>query len=144
MKLDKALQDYTVVVAELITSKSYLANSDGATTWYKFKIIDPLSERYANYCNTCPDVPEVPEDLSPVNYNEFVLPTSGGTVNVDGVEVTVDSGSEPVFENGKKYLLVLSLWPSRVARNGCGSVRGFQVDENERLEAVDKASPMQN
>jgi hypothetical protein len=143
MTLDKALSDYTVVVAEMMTSKSYPFESRGVRTWYKFKIKEALSEKYANPCSTCPEIPDVPEDLSPVNYDEFVFPTSGGTVNVDGVDVTVDPGSEPVFESGKKYLLVVSLAPSRVALMGAGPSGIFQVNEDDRLEAADKASPMQ-
>jgi len=142
VKLDTAFQNYSVVVAEVVTSKSYPVNNDGVTTWYKFRVLDQLSEKFANYCHTCPE-PEVPEDLSSINVDEFLLPTAGGTINVDGVEVTVDRGSEPVFESGKKYLLILSLAVSRVASLPARSAGIFRVDENEKLEAFDKSSPIQ-
>jgi hypothetical protein len=144
MKLEEALRDYSVVVAEVIANKSYPINSDGVRTWYKFKIIDPLSEKYAHYCHTCPEIPEAPEDLSPINSDEFLLAIGGGTVNVDGVEVTVNNRSLPAFESGKRYVLVVSLTPSRVALLGAGPSGVFRVDENERLEAVDNGNrPMQ-
>lgn len=142
MKLDTALQDLSVLVAEVVTSKSYPFHSSGVTTWYKFRILEPLTEKFEKYCPTCP-VPDVPEDFSPINTDEFLLPTSGGTINVDGVDVTVDRGSEPVFESGQRYLLVLRLRQSRVAALGAGSAGIFRVEENEKLEAFDKASPIQ-
>lgn len=142
VKLDTAFQDYSVVVAEVVTSKSYPVNFDGVTTWYKFRLLDQLSQKSATYCHTCP-VPEVPEDMSFINVDEFLLPTAGGTINIDDVEVTVDRGSEPVFESGKKYLLILSLTGSRVASLPARSAGIFRVHENEQLEAFDKASPIQ-
>src|SRR5258705_132686 len=143
MKLEEALRDYSVVVAEVVASKSYVIGTDSVKTWYKFKIKDSLSEKIAGYCPTCPDVPEAPEEFSTLNFDEFLLRTSGGTVNVDGIEVTVTSAL-PTFESGKRYLLVVSITPSRVARLCAGPSGIFRVDENERLEAVDKANrPMQ-
>ena len=139
MTLEETLRDHGVVVAEVIVSKSYPFNSRGVRTWYKFRIVDPLSEKYAAYCNTCPEVPEAPEDLLPINSDELLLPASGGTVNVEGVALTMTGDLS--FDSGKKYLLFVSLAQSRVALAIPSGV--FGVDENERLEAVYKAGPMQ-
>lgn len=138
MKVDEALRDYSVVVAEVIESKSYAFDSYGIRTWYKFRITEALSERNSTYCPTCPEVPEAPQDLAPINSDEFLLATGGGTVNVDGVEVTVKDRSLPVFESGKKYLLVISLTPSRVALLGAGPAGVFRVSDDEKLEAVNQ------
>lgn len=144
MKLEEATRDYSVVVGQVIENKSYPFDSDGVRTWYRFKIIDLLSEKYGDYCHTCPEAPEVPADFSPVSPNEILVATAGGTVNADGVELTMNNRSLPPFENGKKYLLVISITPSRVALLGAGPAGIFRVDENERLEAVDKGNrPMQ-
>jgi hypothetical protein len=144
MKVDEALRDYSVVVAEVIASKSYAFNSDGIRTWYKFRITDALSERNMEYCPTCPEIPEAPQDLSPINSDEFLLATGGGTVNIDGVEVTVNDRSLPAFESGKKYVLVISMTSSRVALLGAGPSGVFRVADDEKLEAINKLNyPMQ-
>jgi hypothetical protein len=144
MKVDGALRDYTVVVAEVITSKSYVFDSYGIGTWYKFRITDALSERNPEYCPTCPEAPEAPKDFTPINSDEFLLATGGGTVNIDGVEVTVNDRSLPVFESGNKYLLVISLTPSGVALLGAGPAGVFQVADDDKLEAVNKLNyPLQ-
>jgi hypothetical protein len=72
MKVDEALRDYSVVVAEVIASKSYAFDSYGIGTWYKFRITDSLSERTPKYCPTCPEVPEAPQDLPPINSDEIL------------------------------------------------------------------------
>lgn len=138
MSLDEALRDHSVVVAEVVARKSYVFDSYGIRTWYRFRITDALSQRIAKYCPTCPEVGEAPQDLLPINSDEFLLATGGGTVNIDGVEVTVDSQSLPTFESGKRYLLFVSLTPSGVARLGAGPAGIFRVADNEKLEAVDK------
>lgn len=144
LKVDEALRGYSVVVAEVITSKSYAFDIYSIETWYKFRIADALSERNAQYCPTCPEVGEVPQDFLPINSDEFVLATDGGTLNIDGVQVTVNDRSLPVFEAGKKYLLVISLTPTRVAILGTGPVGVFLVSDDGKLEAVNKLNyPLQ-
>src|SRR6266550_2932872 len=53
MKVDEALRDYSVVVAEVIAGKSYAFDSYSIGTWYRFRITDALSQGYAEYCRTC-------------------------------------------------------------------------------------------
>lgn len=137
-KIDEALRDYSVVVAELIESKSYAVDSHGIGTWHKFRIIDALSERTPKYCPTCPEVAEAPQDFSVINRDEFLLATGGGTVDIDGVEVTEQDRLLPVFESGKKYLLVISLTPTRVAVLGAGPAGVFRLADDEKLEAVNE------
>lgn len=144
MKVEEALRDYSVVVAEVIAGKSYAFDSYSIGTWYKFRITDALSQRSAAYCPTCPEIPEAPQDLSPINSDEFVLATGGGTVNIDGIDVTVNDRSLPVFESGKKYLLVISLKPTRVAVLGAGPSGVFRVTDDGRLDAINERNyPMQ-
>jgi hypothetical protein len=144
MKVEEALRDYSVVVAEVIASKSYALDSYSIGTWYKFRITDALTQRNAAYCPTCPEIPEAPQDLSPVNSDEFLLATGGGTANIDGIDVTVNDRSLPVLENGKKYLLVISLTPTRVAVLGAGPSGVFRVSDDGRLDAINARNyPMQ-
>jgi hypothetical protein len=140
MTLDEAVKGFSVVVGDMIESKSYSINSDAIRTWYRFKITDPISEKYADFCPTCPEPAKISEDFSHPGPDEIVLTTGGGVLNVDGVELTMINHTLPQFENGKKYLLVVSIFPSRVARLGAGPAGILRVDENERLEAIDKGS----
>jgi hypothetical protein len=140
MTLDEAVRDYSVVVADLIESKSYSINSNGIRTWYRFKITDPISEKHAAFCPACPEPPEIPEDFPHPGPDEIVTATGGGVLNVDGVELTMINHTLPQFENGKKYLLVVRIAPSRVALLGAGPAGVLRVDETERLEAIDKGS----
>ena len=140
MTLDEAVRDYSVVVGELIESKGYSSNSYGIRTWYRFKITDPISEKHADFCPACPEPPEIPEDFSHPGPDEIVLATGGGVLNVDGVELTMINNPLLKFENGKKYVLVVSIAPSRVDLLGAGPAGVLRVDENERLEAIDKGS----
>jgi hypothetical protein len=145
LTLDEAVKGFSVVVGDMIESKSYSINADGIRTWYRFKITDPISEKYADLCPTCPEPATIPEDFSHPGSDEIVLTTGGGVLNVDGVELTMINYSMPQFENGKKYLLVVSIFPSRVARLGAGPAGVLRVDENDRLEAIDDKGnwPMQ-
>ena len=137
-KLDEALQNYSVVVSEMIASKSSVFDAYGIQTWYKFRITDTLSRRDAENCPTCPDVPEPPKEFIPISADEFLLATGGGTVDIDGVEVTVNHRSLPEFESGKKYLLVISLTRTGVALLGAGPAGVFQVADDDKLEAVNR------
>lgn len=137
MKLDEASRLYSIVVAEVIRSKSYVFDSYSIGTWYKFRITDALSERAPKYCPACGDAPEAPQEFTPINSDEFLLTTCGGTVDIDGVEVTTRDRLLPLFENGKKYLLVISLEPTRIAFLGAGSSGVFRAD-GDKLEAMNK------
>jgi hypothetical protein len=144
MTFDEALKDYSVVVAEVVGMKSQPHGSRSIETWYRFQMIDPLSEKLTKYCNTCPGPPEIPEDMPSIGSDEFFVVDAGGALNINGVEITQISHSIPPFEIGKKYLLVVSLTPSRVAMFGAGPAGIFQVAENEKLEAVnDDNYPLQ-
>lgn len=136
MDFDEAIRDYSGIVGEPVASKSYIVNSEDVITWYKFRILETLSYKKYVYCHTCADIPDVPGEMSPVSPNEFLLTISGGTVIVDGVEVTMENYSIPAFESGKKYLFFVSLTPSRVAVLGAGPSGIFRVNEDDTLEPV--------
>src|SRR5882672_9988635 len=100
MGLDEALQNYSALIAEPIESKTYIGDSlDDIRTAYKFRIVETLSQKNAVFCNTCPQVNDVSGKLPPAHYDEFLLELSGGTVTVDGVEVTMTTGEIPKFED---------------------------------------------
>jgi hypothetical protein len=139
MSLDEALQSYSAVIAEPIESKSYISDSsDEIRTAYKFRIIETLSQKNAVNCSSCPQVTDVSAKLQPALYNEFLLELSGGTVVVDGVEVTMASSGIPKFEDDKKYLMFISLTPGGMARLAGGPSGLFRVMSDDSLEALGK------
>jgi hypothetical protein len=135
--LDQALKNYSVVIAESIEKKSYITDSlDEIGTAYKFRVLETLSQRNAVFCNTCPQVNDVSGKLPPAHYDEFLLESSGGTVAVDGVEVTMPSGGMPKFEKGERYLMFISFTPGGMATLIGGPSGLFRINSDESLEAM--------
>src|SRR6266850_8497911 len=135
--LDEALQNYSMVIGEPLESKSYITDSaDEIGTAYKFRVLEILSQRNAVFCNGCPQVNDVSAKLQPALYNEFLLELSGGTVTVDGVEVTMVSSGMPKFEDGKRYLLFASISPGGMARLAAGPSGLFRITSDESLEPM--------
>jgi hypothetical protein len=135
--LDEALQNYSVVIGEPLESKSYITDSaDEIGTAYKFRVLEILSQRNAVFCNGCPQVNDVSGKLPPAHYDEFLLELSGGTVTVDGVEVTMPSSGMPKFEDGQRYLMFISFTPGGMATLIGGPSGLFRITSDESLEAT--------
>jgi len=111
-ELDQLLLKYSVVVAEPTQVIGYIF-SDGTSekidTWYKFKIIARYSQAppVLSYVSW-----EVPSELYPITSDEFVMGRPGGTVTIDGVEITQNDEGVPAFRKSQRYLLLVSLNPS--------------------------------
>ena len=115
---EEAFSGSTVVVAHLVFKQSTYTNND-IRTWHKFAIDETLSEAKYLPCPECvPSSP--PETLLPLSRGEFLLPKSGGSVNIDGVEVQQFVEDYPEFELNQKYVLLITLYPSGVARTVAG------------------------
>jgi hypothetical protein len=137
MGLDEALQNYNVVIAEPIERKSFITDSsDEIRTACKFRILETLSQRNAVFCNTCPALNDVSDKLRPALYNEFLLELSGGTVTVDGVEVTMVSDATLKIEDGQRYLMFISFTPGGMASITGGPSGIFRITSDESLEAM--------
>ncbi|HXI23669.1 MAG TPA: hypothetical protein VNG71_07325 [Pyrinomonadaceae bacterium] len=137
MGLDEALQNYSVVIAELVESKSYISESaDEIATAYKLRIVESLSQRNAVSCNGCSPVKDVSDKLQPAQYNEFMLNLSGGSVTVDGVEVSMISDRTLKIEDGQRYLMFISFTPGGMARLIGGPSGLFRITHDESLEAM--------
>lgn len=137
--LDAALQNYSAVVAEPVESKSYIEDSNNIRTAYKFRILEIVSQRDAVFCNTCPSLNDVSAKLQPALQNEFILELSGGTLTVDGVEVTMINTGIPKFENGKSYLMFISFTPGGMARLAAGPSGVFRITSGDSLEPMGNA-----
>ncbi|MDQ3918232.1 MAG: hypothetical protein M3348_07125 [Acidobacteriota bacterium] len=117
-ELNGSLPEYAVFVAEMVAEKSYLASrlqpggespSELIKSWYKFKVLDAISEGRPHPSFA---VRELPTELLPVAADEVLVPAEGGTVVIDGVEVTQHEESVARFRRNRKYLLLLSVEPA--------------------------------
>jgi hypothetical protein len=101
--LDEVLSRYDLVVASPVEQRGYLNKDDGVESWYRFKILDTISRAASP-----PTLPfDPPAEFSPVADDEVLIPKSGGTVQVEGVEVTLEEHGFPAFSLSEKYLLFL-------------------------------------
>ncbi len=140
MDLDDALRAYSVVVATPIESKSEIQNSDDIWTWYKFRILELITRKNSIYCDTCPPVPNPPAAMSADTPEEFLIVTSGGTVMLDGVAMTIENREIPPFEQGKKYVLLISFEPSGVASLGTGPSSVFRLTDDGSMASVNNSN----
>jgi hypothetical protein len=138
MDFGTALKTYSLVIAEPIENRSYVVNTDDIHTWYKFRLVETISARPSGSCITCAPVPEIPAEAQPLRTDEFVVIASGGTVNIDGVDVTLENNALPPFISGQKYLLFVSFMPSRVTKVAGGPAAAFRIKDRDDLEAVDR------
>jgi hypothetical protein len=127
----------SAVIAEPIASKSYLYNPYSIGTWYKFRIIEPLLLRPPKHCDSCPPMSAPPQELSSLLSNELLLGVDGGSLSVEGVEITQTSGCIPPFEKGEKYLLFVSFLPGGIARLAAGPAGIFKLTDQDSLKGVD-------
>jgi hypothetical protein len=138
--IDDVLQKYSALVAEVVESNTYLSDTDVISTAYKFRIIESIKHRNAAFCNTCPPVKDVSDKVHPAFSNEFILQVYGGTLTVDGVEVTmVDTGGLK-FKGGEKYLLLVSFTPGGMATLAAGPSGVFRVGDNDSLEPISRST----
>lgn len=134
-ELNQYLLEYTIVIAELIEVKGYIhADKYGGSiySWCKLKIIGMLSQAppRPSYVSR-----QVPDELLPVNDDEFVMIRSGGTVTVDGVEITINDQDVPAFRKSQRYLLLLSLDPStKIAELALGPQSMLPINSDNTLD----------
>jgi len=134
---EEAFSSSTVVVAHLVSKQSTYRNND-IRTWNKFAIDETLSEAKDLPCPGCV-LPSPPATLLPLSPGEFLLPKTGGAVNIDGVEVQQFVEDYPEFELNQKYVLLLLLYPSGVARTFGGPVGVFKVLANDKLAPISES-----
>jgi hypothetical protein len=105
--LQEALQRDTVILADVVDKKT-LAYRDDLRTWYRFKIVDTLSEKPVPKYPTYSWFPDPPEEMKPLGEDEFVMVETNGQMEIDGVRVTQLSNSV-LYSVGSTYLIFLQL-----------------------------------
>lgn len=134
---EEAFSSSTVVVAHLVSKQStYLA--DDITTWNKFAIDETLSEGKDVPCRDCVP-PSAPQTLLPLSPGEFLLPKTGGTVNIDGVEVQQSVADYPEYELNQKYVLLINVYSSGIPQTIGGPVGVFKVLPNDKLVPISES-----
>ena len=132
-EMDKTLSSYSLVLAEPIGQIGYLGNSNTINSWYKFTLVDLITQ--------APPRPsfarrELPRELLPVKNDQFLVPIPGGAITLDDVEVTQRDQNFPPFDQSKRYLLLVSFDPStRVAELALGSQSVLIVNGDNSLDA---------
>ncbi|HKO98762.1 MAG TPA: hypothetical protein VJU86_17315 [Pyrinomonadaceae bacterium] len=120
----------TLMLARVKDKKTFAGTYD-LTTWYKFQIVDALSEK------PLPKIPgyesphPAPQEMQPIRDDEFVIPETNGQLEIDGV--TVKQYSNGVnYKVGDTYLIFLNLSPAtRVAfRSGTDPLGVFLVHKD--------------
>lgn len=143
--LDDALAHYTTLIAEPIAQVSRMdQEGKGIETWYKFRVIEFLSQPKDGECRTCVAAKVVPTELQPVEPNELLLPRNIGTITSEGITVTVKDENFPTFEPKKKYFLfVLFDAATRVAALDLGPAGVHVVEADGQMSPISsKASKL--
>jgi hypothetical protein len=138
---DEATSDHSVVVAQAIEKRSLLITPNLISTWYKFRITDTLSKKKIAplKCKDC-SLPTPPPEMLPLNRDEILVPKVGGTVIVDGVEVTMVDANSPEYTMAQDYVLLLADRNAEVANVRAGALGAFTVKADGTLEPIDKKS----
>ena len=135
--LEDAIPRCTVVLAELVGSVTAYSRYEIAT-WRKYKIIERLSSQPRAYVLPLPD--NIPKSLLPVGRDEFLLVEAGGTVSIDGVEVTMRNPQLAERPPNRPHLLFLLFQSPNFAVSNFGSSGLFWLDESNRIRAEDNST----
>ncbi len=108
--LSDAIEDYGLVVGELVTQESvWYDPPDKIYTWYKFRVTETLKQKPYVPCVTCTFTPTPPASLLPLQSNEILVPLLGGSALIDSVVIETNIEDFGGLVEGQKYLLFLNL-----------------------------------
>jgi hypothetical protein len=137
--LNDALRYYQMILAVPIEKQSLPYGDRNVITWYKFKIVEKLSHKELKPCDCMPADLVAPQEMFPLSANEILVPRAGGSVMVDGVEVTEDDLQFPQFALSTRYLLFLQTDDSgQIGLLGMGPTGVFVEQEDDRLEPLSR------
>ena len=134
--LDEAMANYSIVVAKPIEAISIQTDPRNIMTYYKFRVLESLSEKH--FRKTA--VPEnLPSGLSSLKNDEIYVLEGGGSVIIDGVKVTQKGEYE--YSPSERYLLFISKNSSQtLAIVSAGKYGIFRVKPNDSLESIVEGS----
>jgi hypothetical protein len=132
-----AAADYSVLIAQPVGKTSYVWNNQNQVigTWYRFKIIETLSQKPYITCDICPPSPDPP--LGILNADEIFVPKMGGTVVINGITINSIDPDFPEYSLNQNYLLFLDVDATKkVDVLSAGPIAAFAVDANGNLTPV--------
>lgn len=134
-ELRQRLPEYTVVTAELVGRKSYLQGDGSIRSWYKFRVVDTLSQ-VPPLPFLAPTTDTVHEELIPLRENEFVINRPGGRLTIDGMEIVQREHYIPDFGASQRYLLLLSFdAPRKIGEIILGSQSILPINPDSTVNA---------
>ena len=137
--LDDALSYYQMILAVPVEKQSLPFGDRDVITWYKFKIIESLSHKELKPCQCMPADLVAPQEMLPLSADEILVPRGGGSVMVDGVEITEDEFEFPQFALSTRYLLFLRTDDSgQIGLLGMGPIGVFVEQGDDRLEPLSR------
>ena len=142
--LEDASSLYTTLVVQPVQQKTVVLNDSSLITWHKFKVIEFISYPSRN-CSNCVSSLIAPQEMLPLQADELLVPTYGGTLEVDGVQLesrAADFGEHPSRFN--KYLVFLSLDPGKgIGRLSLGPQGVFLVNSSDQTQPISESmSPL--
>ena len=138
--LDEALANHSVAIAQPVEKRTYV-EKHGLRTWYKFKVLEVLSQKPLPSHSTWSSYAEAPADLLPLSEDEMLMQGGDGSARIDGVTITQRTNS-PDYSLAEKYLLFLEFDSSRRLATVPWSdeVGIFTVDGEGSVKATDGGS----
>lgn len=136
--LEDALSLFTVVVAQPVEKRSYIADGESLVTWNKLKVLEVISRPAKSNCPDCLAGLAAPPDMLPLKAGEILIPTNGGSVVVDGVElVSQDRDLGRHLLLAQKYLLFLSMDESKgTGKLELGQYSVFTIGPDGTIQSI--------
>jgi hypothetical protein len=135
--LDDAVAHYSALLVEPIEQTTAVLNDSHIITWNKLKVIELLSYPREG-CLQCAGGLSAPKEMLPLDASEILVPTSGGTLVVDGVQLeSRDKDFAEPFSLSKTYLVFLSLdSTSGIGRLSLGPYGMFAVNVPDEIVPI--------
>jgi hypothetical protein len=131
--LDQILSKYTIIVAELISQRSYVDQHEKITSWCKFRALDTITQAppLQSFASRT-----IPSDLLPIAEDEFLVPREGGVITLDGVQIIQHELTVPEFKASQKYLLLVSFDPvTKIAEMAFGPQSILPIKADRSLDS---------
>jgi len=136
--LEEALDNFDVIVVEVVGSKSSKSSPHNIQTWYRLRVLETIHSRPVRECPSCPSPGSPPQDMLPVKADEILVPKYGGGLKVDDVDVVSVDPDFPELSPSQKYLLFISLDHShRVGALTMGPQSVFTVENDGSIKPLD-------
>lgn len=136
--LAEAVPYYSLVKVSLIDSVPRILDEKQIETWWRFRVVEILSEQQIVNCDRCPPLRMPPLALGTPLQGQLLIPKKGGAATIDGVTVISSDHQLPDFEPTHEYLLFVSLDDSKTVGNlGMGPAGVYGLKPDGTLQHLD-------